>query len=35
LKENRPKEAGLSNENNIQICEVQEGSEPEGFSNGE
>jgi len=35
LKENRPEEIGLSNKNNIEICEVQEGMEPEEFSNGE
>ncbi|XP_070526196.1 supervillin isoform X2 [Cardiocondyla obscurior] len=33
LKENRPKEAGLLNERHIQISEVQEGMEPEEFSN--
>ncbi|KAL6267220.1 hypothetical protein P5V15_000296 [Pogonomyrmex californicus] len=33
LKESRPEEAGLSNENNIEICEIEEGSEPEEFSN--
>ncbi|XP_077280924.1 supervillin isoform X1 [Temnothorax americanus] len=33
LKENRPEEAGLSNESRIQMCRVQEGSESEGFSN--
>ncbi|XP_029170623.1 supervillin-like isoform X2 [Nylanderia fulva] len=32
LKENRPEEAGLSNKN-IEICEIQEGLEPEEFSN--
>ncbi|XP_028049374.1 supervillin isoform X2 [Monomorium pharaonis] len=33
LKENRPEEAGLSNKSNIQIYEIQEGSESEEFSN--
>ncbi|KAG5332314.1 SVIL protein, partial [Acromyrmex heyeri] len=33
LKENRPEEIGLSNKNNIEIREVQEGMEPEEFSN--
>ncbi|KYN01110.1 Supervillin [Cyphomyrmex costatus] len=33
LKENRPAEVGLSNKNNIEMCEVQEGTEPEEFSN--
>jgi hypothetical protein len=35
LKENRPEEAGLLNKNNVKICEVQEGLEPEEFNNGE
>ncbi|EZA60520.1 Supervillin [Ooceraea biroi] len=33
LKENRPEEAGLLNNDNVQICEVQEGLESEEFSN--
>ncbi|KYN32244.1 Supervillin [Trachymyrmex septentrionalis] len=33
LKESRPEEIGLSNKNNIEICEVQESMEPEEFSN--
>ncbi|XP_039308928.1 uncharacterized protein LOC105192922 isoform X2 [Solenopsis invicta] len=33
LKENRPEEAGLSNKNDIQICEIQENLEFEEFSN--
>lgn len=33
LKENRPEEIGLSNKNNIEIREVQEGMEPGEFSN--
>ncbi|XP_067207104.1 supervillin-like isoform X2 [Linepithema humile] len=33
LKENRPEEAGLSKENEVQIYEIQEGSEPEEFNN--
>lgn len=34
LKETRPEETGLSNINNIEICEVEENSEPEEFGNG-
>ncbi|KMQ92654.1 supervillin-like isoform x1 protein, partial [Lasius niger] len=33
LKENRPEEAGLSNKNNVEIYEIQEGLEPKEFSN--
>ncbi|XP_070156872.1 supervillin isoform X1 [Polyergus mexicanus] len=33
LKKNRPKEVGLSNKDDIQICEIQEGLESEEFSN--
>ncbi|XP_014471011.1 PREDICTED: supervillin-like isoform X2 [Dinoponera quadriceps] len=33
LRENRPDETGLSSEVNVQICEVQESSEPEEFKN--
>ncbi|XP_011862595.1 PREDICTED: supervillin-like isoform X2 [Vollenhovia emeryi] len=32
LKENRPEEAGLSNKSNVEICQVEESREPEGFS---
>ncbi|XP_072757196.1 uncharacterized protein Svil isoform X2 [Anoplolepis gracilipes] len=33
LKINRPEEVGLSNKDNVQIYEIQEGLEPEEFSN--